>query len=973
MALNERVWNGYIVGWIRDAAASGRTIFQDATNDESLQITGGPTRYPDVLLFLDRVSGQIFNGWELKFPDVAVDDPEMLRNAALKARQLRANSFVTWNGAAAVIWQMPPAATNDQGEIDIQQLVRLKEYPVESGIRTRADLADRNSYLRHEPRLKARLLDILHDLEQLHAGGSIRPAINIAEDVVGAITDISRRLIPSFTVSLRDTIATNDSFRNSYNRWKILEKATLKILGTSSRRVVTIVPEQVLAKFIYYKLIGKILFYKTLVENLSGRLPRMSITATPSVKEQLEAYFAQARQIDYQAVFEPDFTDVVPYSTDTDQALRDLLEILDAYDFRFLPSQVIGTILENLVPRQEKQQFGQYFTPELLSLFVSMAVLRNRTWTVMDPTSGTGSFLSAFYRIFQFLGLTGHDQILSQIWGNDISHFPALLSVINLYKHDVTRENNFPKVTRRDYFALRPGVTVSYPDPVRAGEFVDVPIPTFDAIVSNFPFIQQEDIDNDSLYQLFNAEFQSTQNAFLEDGEFFINQRGDYFTYCFYHSLKFLRTGGFLVGITSNAWLSKNYGLQFKKFMLDNFSIRMIVKSTAEHWFTDSKVSTIFTVLQKNIDQQKTRFVTLKSKLPDLFPDNNSALNHMADLFNEIEHCEVAGNTSWRRDPRYPNVYHKADGIVTVSLVDRAHLINQISTEENWSVNFIAQDPLSIFADQMINPYPSLFDVGRGTRANSDQFQVLTQETVEQEGLEMDFLLPAIKSSREIQAIHHTAPTTHFLFSCLTPVDGLNDFPRTRSWIGQFANAVNKKGIPYPKAYERHRPFWYSLRPEAPANIFITIGINDRFFFSYSDTPVYLNQRLVAIRTTDGTDVELISALLNSIVTLLIVEFLGISRSLGVLDLNADSFKSRLKIFDPSRLTTAQKTEILTRFRVISRRPVESIFAELQRTDRKDFDAAILRAYGFNPDEILPSLYELLANTVRDRIELKDR
>jgi hypothetical protein len=108
-----------------------------------------------------------------------------------------------------------------------------------------------------------------------------------------------------------------------------------------------------------------------------------------------------------------------------------------------------------------------------------------------------------------------------------------------------------------------------------------------------------------------------------------------------------------------------------------------------------------------------------------------------------------------------------------------------------------------------------------------------------------------------------------------------------------------KQELPLPEVLKTRKPFWYSLAPEEKANIFISINPSQRLFFSFSKSPLlYLNQRLVAIRVKKK-DVEIISALLNSIVSLLIVELNGVSRNLGALDLNADFFKTKMKMFDP--------------------------------------------------------------------------
>jgi len=98
MKLNERAWAGQIISWIKQSINSGTSIFQYVTNDEGIKLASGKTKFPDVLLYIDKISGIVFNGWELKFPDTPADDPEMLLNALEKAEKLRSNSFVTWNG-----------------------------------------------------------------------------------------------------------------------------------------------------------------------------------------------------------------------------------------------------------------------------------------------------------------------------------------------------------------------------------------------------------------------------------------------------------------------------------------------------------------------------------------------------------------------------------------------------------------------------------------------------------------------------------------------------------------------------------------------------------------------------------------------------------------------------------------------------------------------------------------------------------
>lgn len=964
MRLNERAWSGQIISWIKEAINNGTTVFQEATNDEGLRVASGRTKFPDILLFTDKISGVVFNGWELKFPDTPVDDNEMLENALEKAERLNSDSFVTWNGAEAIIWKI------NNNDYSVSSLERLKVYAKEQGINSRNDLSERNNYNRHEANLKRRLNEILYDLGQLYQDGELKNAINISSNIVEAVKQTSLSIIPQLKNEINELKGDNASFRRSFNQWKIIESSTLNILASSSRRVEIVEPEEILAKFTFYKLIGKILFYQTLAENLSGRVEKLVLSSPNNLKEGIENYFNQAKSIDYQAIFEEDFTDEIPFNEVINNLLFRLIEVFNEFDFKILPTEVIGYILENLVPKEEKQKFGQYFTSETLANLVTFSAIRTRNDILIDPTSGTGTFLNAFYNALKHYGNENHQQILNQIWGNDISHFPATLSVINLYKQKVDDVANFPRVIRKDYFTLSPDQTIPIPDNVDIDIVNEIPIPKFDAIISNFPFIQQEDIPKDALEECFKNEFGETQTAFINGNVFDINGKSDYYIYCFYNSLKFLKDDGVVSVITSNAWLGKNYGIQFKQFLLDNFHIKYVVRSNAEHWFKDSKVSTIFITLEKGESEEPTKFVTINKKLEELF--SNGGLQQFEDFYVEIENCNNRDYANWNEDNQFFNLFHKTDGTLSVSLVENETLRTSLSTQENWATYFINQNPLDIFDDNLINPFPGLYDVGRGTRTGWDSMHIVSNEENEHLNIEEDFLLPILKTSQELKTIAYNNETRFNLFICDEAEEVLeNDFPNAYDYIKKFETVTNNTGVTLPVVFKNRTPYWYTLKPEESANIFISINPSQRLFFSYSNEPIYLNQRLVAIRTRHE-DVEIITALLNSVVSLLIVELNGVSRNLGALDLNADFFKTKMKILNPNLLTNEQKEEILNKFRVLSTREIQKYDTEYRQDDRIAFDEEILNAFGFDIG-ILPQLYELLTETIRNRVEMKNR
>jgi len=272
--LNERAWAGQIISWIQEEVLGGRSIFQDATNDAGIKLESGKTKFPDVLLFSNKASGIIFNGWELKYPDTEVDNNKMLLNALEKAERIKSDSFVTWNGVEAIIWKI------ENETYSIESISKLKEYPKEANINCRDDLADPEKYRKHEPQLKKRLIQILHDLEQLYCNGEIKQAINVSVNFIDAVKDASIIIIPQFQDEIVRLKGNNASFRKEFNQWKIYESSTLKILASSSRRLENVIEEEVLAKFTFYNLIGKVIFYLTLSENLSGSLKKLDLKSS---------------------------------------------------------------------------------------------------------------------------------------------------------------------------------------------------------------------------------------------------------------------------------------------------------------------------------------------------------------------------------------------------------------------------------------------------------------------------------------------------------------------------------------------------------------------------------------------------------------------------------------------------------------------------------------------------------------------
>ncbi len=344
-----------------------------------------------------------------------------------------------------------------------------------------------------------------------------------------------------------------------------------------------------------------------------------------------------------------------------------------------MPHDVIGAVFEQLIPQPERHSLGQYFTPENLVDLILAFCVRQRDDKVLDPTCGTGTFLlRAYNKKMSHLGLVDHKQLLPQIWGVDIAHFPAELATINLFRQDLTDYANFPRIIVKDFFDIKPDATFDFPPPKAdlSSGFTKIKeaIPQFDVAVGNFPFIRQELIektvkgykntletvikedwlaDYRDAFDIKEQDWQAYKKGVkleLADIDFNLSGQADIYAYLFFHTGRFVKEGGRMGFITSNAWLDVAYGYELQKYMVNNFKIVAILESRCEPWFEDAAVNTVATILERcsnktERDSHIVKVVKAKKKLADLIPWDAKldAVNRWVGLDGLFQKVENAG------------------------------------------------------------------------------------------------------------------------------------------------------------------------------------------------------------------------------------------------------------------------------------------------------------------------------------------
>lgn len=945
-------------------------------------------------------------------PSLSPGDPKILEFAARRARAHKAPYFVTWTLRDAILWRTPkPGVPASRDAMDA-----IKNYSDLYEI----SATDKDALT--EP-VKLKVLDrgkeILHDLERLLADEALELVQIDATYFVGRLLDAVHMLLPVVSESLQHRLETETEFRDALTVWAMKHS----IAGLSSD------PEfaRSIARQIIYRLLGKILFYQSLRRS-ARQLPRLDFKDVDSaqVLPTLRRAFGEALKIDYHAVFEEQPpVDMMQWPARATVALAKLIGDLNDRDFAHLSQDVVGTVFERLIPPEERHGLGQYFTSENLCDFVAAFCIRTPTDTVFDPTCGTGTFLIRSYDRLRWLGNLDHAALLSQIWGVDIAPFPAELATINLFRQRIAEHGNFPRIICADFLKLSPGDRFPFPPPkmdLEHPESIEEPVPAFDAIVGNFPYVSADQIEKhdpeyreflrtrlldgwfDAYPELFYYTNKKQQAAFeqmIAAGshagcertkiQHRISTYADLYVHLFFHAARFLKPGGRIGIVTSNAWLDVNYGHELQRFFLRYFKIVAILESRCEPWFTEASVNTVVTVLErcdceKERDAHLVKFVKVKKSLAELLPGDPflagpARWKHLSSLTAQIER---AGRKYSKTHP-LGMVTEENDEFRT-RILRQGEMRFEVEREQKtikWGRYLRAPQ---VFFDMIAcGRFCLLRELATprfGSKTRINDFFHVSAATVQQFGIEADYLFPLLKSPKHSATITvNMSELALRLFVCrqskvdLRRLGHLGTLRYIEWGEKQVYDRGEFKGLKWPEgAWVKGRlPGWYAL-PNTEVNfgqLFFSEAFGDRHVQWYSPERLVPDKRLYFLLPVDGTSTPDLAAVLNASLTSLSVEVFGrVTMGDGVLEFSVEDARDYLLVPNTRGVSTRTKKEIRRRFNELLPRPIETTFDEIKKADRQALDAAVLAAVGLDPGKFLKPLYDGLCELVRERVSL---
>lgn len=992
---NERSFQIKLIGWFNKILSHAKHIATEADGEIGVKV-GERTKFPDVILWSNKAQEIAAATIELKDTNTPVDDPVLLNNGIPKAKSLQAKYFVTWNVRQTILWDI----SGDKPE-------PLQVYPPLLTVRSIEDI----NIAQVQDQLYERAKEIISDLDDLIFIGKLHPhrldPVTFANTLHHAV-DV---LTPGIKKSLSQKYATDKEFKKGFQLWAreqgIVEYDREEFFTNAARQVI-------------YRMLGRVLFYFAL-RRFSPDLPELSLPDADleEAQEVLGKAFERVKEIDYQAIFESDITDQIPWDADSAKILQRLFGHLAYYNFSHIALDVIGAVFENLIPPDERHAWGQFFTREDLVDFINGFVVRSKDDVVFDPTCGTGTFLvRAYYRFSSLLNVKDHAALLERLWGNDIASFPTELASINLYTRKMEDPNNYPRILTHDFFKLRPGQEVEFPHP-RKGldpEFkIHIPIPQFDSMMGNFPYIRQELIEKvnkghkkflgkllasewlrefPDLFEKFPKRSQQALQHWLENGakpedagklfeeaRIKLSGQADIYAYMFFHAARFLKPKGRMAFLTSNSWLDVAYGYELERFFTSKFRIIAIIESRCEPWFPEAAVNTIITVLERADDskylaEHPVRFVKIKKPLRELL-GTDATREHLNRHLTVDKLVTLIESERFMGKQIAKDVHSYEDENFRIRTVWQGELRRQLEDTGKavkWGKFLRAPDVYFELMEKIgekLVQLSKVAEVRRGYTTGINEFFYLTEEKAKQYGIEDEYLVPVVKSPKEIEGLVVDPEKLKYrLFLCNRSKEELRALGhkgalRYIEKVGE--KGATKDGVRWSEVPTvQGRKYWWSL-PDIQAQVLWVVAYGDKFSTPYSLEPLYIDKRQYSVFSDSIEPPLALAAMLNSILVYLQIEAeIGhVNLGDGAIFSNVVDLMEFLKV--PAK---GLGKNVEQKFENLLSREILSVFKEVKHKDRQALDSAILESLGLNPDKWLPRIYQGITELVKERLQL---
>lgn len=565
--------------------------------------------------------------------------------------------------------------------------------------------------------------------------------------------------------------------------------------------------------------------------------------------------------------------------------------------------EMLSNVLDTLQSDRRKC-YGAYGTPDVLAELLVRVVLTDKAGTVWDPCCGTGSIPSKVYNIKREFAIAPKNAS-EAIWASDKHQIPLQLCAVSMSRAETMR---LPlQLFQQDVLSIKPEQAVKLIDP-NNGQQIYKQLPLFDFVISNLPFVRQELLEGDT-------DFIGNWNG--------INKRTDLYGYIILHLSEFVKKSGKVGVIIANSWLSSQWGKEFRRELAKVFKIEKIITSENGRWFENATVVTTIITLQKKIDEIEGETWFHKIRPPIQEWEGN------VERIARAIHCNA-------------NNDNVSSNLIPIRLL---RVLDTIGV--SWDSCFDGLDWLGSIQDYLV-PLENYSEITRGERTGCDAAFLLEKGDKERYNLH-NFVVPIVKG---FQKGLIATPTSEG-FNCNLNIESLPE--GVRKWIeDKMTNAQTK--------HAKHSP-WYALNATKREGFLFLTSPGERLGVFLLKTPTIVWQSYSIATPKNGLDTDLVFALLNSAVSLALIEAAGTARGEGALALSGGSIKT-LRMLNPD-LMASKRECILESFLPIKERQLGNILDELKDPKRRLFDDAVCRAIGISREAV----YSFLSTRVSRRLK----
>ena len=895
---NERSWAIELISQINQFSADNDLIIKRAGGESTVSEHRGQSMFPDVILYGDHDLSSILQGWELKMPDVPITDIDFVHDAKRKARALNLNSCIIWNFTHVKLY------VYDDNSHDYE----VKKTWDNNTIKTRNDVQ------MYKSRWEKTLQSVLTSVNEYLISGEVKKRF------IGDV--LTKTSISNLVNENKYSIAR--CLRNAANRdaimsacietwWKDIE---------SEYRGDEVDKYTAYSKSIIINWANRIIFAHLIKRRQQSAftIDQLDYDSTPMDGNRI------FQEITEKSDFYNVFSKILYNECIPDNTWAQLVELslfLKNSPINNISQRILQQVLEGSVNISKRLMNGQYPTPPTLAAILSRMTIHDVNGECFDGCCGTGTIPGFIINFKKDRGI-GAAQAMATTWASDKFKLPLQIANLAMTNYDSI---NMPcRLFQKDILTMSPGDEVEIVNP-QTGERETFCLPLFDSIVSNLPFVKSSGIPDDDT---------SFVNAIKRANN--LSGRSDFSYYITLHLKNLVKAGGYVGIILSNSFLGTDAGSKFLAAIRDYFDDMRIHISGSGRWFTNADIVTALLIMRRKSEDSEENtsisFFTWKRNL-NVISDNREyqkTIINSSLLDRELDN-DVIGRVNYNAEE-------------LESLIKLNVSYNSLFSNLKWLLDI---------KDKLV-PVSNYLKVFRGSRRGWDPLFFPQSDAP----IEPQFLKDVLMNARDTDSYIASPTIDRKAFCCGMETDELESlgYRGAQAWIRKFELEVNETGRPLPIVLARAGMKWYELTTDEVAEIFTMMNPDDRMFYAKFNSPTFINQRLIGlkrIRTTDNLD--LLHALLNSMLSLFYIEAVGFGRGLGVLDINKDSI-SKCYMLNPALLTEEQKTAIMTQFSQLVERGILDINQDIDDPIRQEFERVVLNAFGIEDyyDNLISSL-----------------